>query len=754
MTLELWREPTGPLVRLAAVFGFELEKLSLNESPDEINYTDSRFAEANLALPVDSQEREQKLAEIDSVLMALREKYGEALTLEFSVGGSDALTLDAQYDRAKLTTFYETVPGSIVLVFTVKIGKATLLEHWDFRETSALLKLFLFPDALARNLSVPLVDLEQGENGLLKGCTGEHKLIVLVPGWKGALDGDYLAILGEEAIANRRDYVPALAPNKDRVEYIRTEAIKRLRWIYFDLEHLTPLQLKLTYKTPVGGGKGGPNSVDSIANALYSQLLACSLLYMAGNSVRKPIRNDSGQWDDHWLVTFAANKNIAEVEFGNAQSLGQTLCDISTGKPWEAARTVARLALWIYDATSQGKRDVQDRVVVLQSAIASALQNPDPKVNCSELVHRAAEISKRVEGGWASFIEGKLEKYFSQVKELEGTVESASKAYNEQVQTLTKALIDNMLAAVGVVVGSFIAAIFKSPFEAYVFWFGTGIYVGYLIIFPIGVGLVSAWQRFKDSQKTFLKQEENFGKRLSPGEVTDIVGSTVKTSEGRFIKWFCATALLYLVVVSLVVFAMVTVPGEIRNWTDNFELTSVSYEEPATSEVVPLMVRGQNFDKDKEIVVSIGDAKFTNTDGQTLKVHGSTVLRLSPQQSDLATQPKDSGFILVRQGSAGPQRLPLPSGPAPIPRPIFEKWNLTNASTTGVLEAYGTNFGSISDIRFDGKKINFTVMSNGLKLELGKVGLVRSTWTGESLEVTLKNGQRLQEIISPAAHTP
>jgi hypothetical protein len=751
MSAELWREPIVPLERLATAFGFRLEMLSLNESADEINYTDSLFEEAKLALPVDPQQREQKLAEINSVLLAQREKYGEALTLEFSIHGSDQLIVDAEYDRAKLNTFYETIPGSVVLTLAVKIDKAKLLEHWGFRETSALLKLFLFPGALARNLSASLLDLEQGEKGLLKNCTGEQKLIILAPGWKGTLDGDYLAILGKEAVANSRDYVPALPPNKERVEYIRTEAIKKLRWMYFEFKHLTPLQLLLSIKTPVTGEEAEPNEVDPIARALYSQLLACSLLYMAGNSVKKSIENETGQRDDHWLVTFAANKDVAEVEFGNAQSLGQIIAEVSKEKFWKPACTVSNLALWIYEATSQGKRDVRDRVVVLQSAIASALQNPDPKANCTELVHRAGEISKRVEGGWASFIEGKLEKYFSQVKELEVTVESAKQTYNEQVQTLTKTLIDNMLAAVGVVVGSFIAAILKSPFEAYIFWFGTGIYLGYLIVFPIGVGLISAWQHFGDAQKAFQKREEVFGKRLSPEDVTEIVGSTVKNSEGRFIKWFCATVVLYVVVVFLVLVAMVKVPREIRKWTDNFELTSVSYDEPANSDVVPLVIRGQNFDKDKEIAVTIGDSVFTNTDGQTLKVHGSTALRLSPQQEELAVQSRANGFVFVRQGSTEAKRLSLPSGPAPIPQPVFERWNLRNVSTSGVLEAYGTNFGSISEIRFDSKKINFTVSNNSLKLELGN--LSEGTWAGKSLEVTLKNGQTFPEIISAVSST-
>ena len=51
------------------------------------------------------------------------------------------------------------------------------------------------------------------------------------------------------------------------------------------------------------------------------------------------------------------------------------------------------------------------------------------------------------------------------MKELEETVEDTTKDYNDQVHSLTKTAIDNVLAAVAVIVGSFLAAMFKSPFQ-------------------------------------------------------------------------------------------------------------------------------------------------------------------------------------------------------------------------------------------------------------------------------------------------
>jgi hypothetical protein len=597
----------------------------------------------------------------------------------------------------------------------------------------------------------------EGEEGLLHECTGERKVVILVPGQKIELDGDYLAVLGDEAVTRWKDYVPANAPDKEKIQYVQREGSERLRWMHFELDRLTPLQLNVNWKKPEDGTEGGPDRTDPIARVIYAQLFTCSLLYMAGHSAPKSARSGKktalgASADDHWIVTFAADKDVVEVEVGNANTLGEMLPMVSSGNPWQAARTIGSLALWIYEATQEGKRDVSDRLIVVQSVIASTLRDSDPSANCSELVRRATEISKRVEGGWESFIKGKLEKYFSQVKELEDTVEITTKTYNEQVQTLTKALIDNMLAAVGVVVGSFIAAIFKSPFQPYIFVVGTGIYVAYLRIFPIYVGLTSAWHRFKDSHAAFRKRREDFTRRLSKREVTDIVGDTVRSSERRFISWFLTTKkqYKYVQIACLLrwVLAILASPYQIWTGSDNFEVTGVSYGEPATSEVVPLLVRGKNFDRDEEIVVTIGDSGFTNIDGQTLRVYGSSVLALSPRQKDLASvKQKNDGFVLVAQGSSEPKRVPLPGDPAPIPLPAFEQWNVAMVASVAMVQASGSNLGSISDIGFNGAKLNFKVSEDGHRLELSDSELLKAPLKGKSLEITLKNGERMQQVI-------
>ena len=223
------------------------------------------------------------------------------------------------------------------------------------------------------------------------------------------------------------------------------------------------------------------------------------------------------------------------------RNIAQALIANNQGVPWEAAQTIGRLVNWVYSE----ERAVDNRLIVTQIVIAGSLQDNRPSNNLKELIRKASELHERVCLRWDSFIEEKLEKYFLQIKELEQTVEATTKSYNEQIESLTKTLTDNMLAAVGVLVGTFIAAIFTSPFKPSILSVGAGIYLAYLIIFPMRVGLTSAQERFAQSRATFLNRQADFVRRLSQAEVNDIVRNTVRSGELRFEHWFKTTERLY-----------------------------------------------------------------------------------------------------------------------------------------------------------------------------------------------------------------
>jgi hypothetical protein len=753
-TQERWKDPTGPLKKLAAAFRFEEEKLQLSEGTYELYYWIEQYAVSELLFNSDDKnDIGQRLADLDAVLLEIREKYGPALTLQLKSGGVPVLTLNQDYERVELDKFYGKFASSPSLTLEVRINKQALATFWDLEHAAVIVKLFLYTEALVSALSLPLAEIEQGEEALFKDATGQQKVLILVPEHEIELDGEYLAVVGGEAMARRETYAKSTQPDPEKVKFMYQEASNKLRWVQIDLDHLTPLHLMVRWQNPQEGGRGAPPKDDRVAAALYGQLFACSLLYMASYSSL-----DGGKGGAQaaaagaalppvWVSTFSADKYLTKCDVGDAKKLSEVLEEASADKPWEAALAIAELAKWCYD--TQMKRGVGERLGVLQNVVASSMQGNSASVNCRELARQAASLKARAVVRYDSFVQKELDKYLTQVKELEDAIEETTKGYNDQVQTLTKSLTDNMLAAVAVVVGSFIAAIFKSPFETNVFLFGTSIYVVYLLLFPISVGLVSAWQRFDDSKKSFGKRKREFAQRLTETEVNRIVGETVTDRERWFSRWFKFTAVLYAVVLGLVILSIFTVPSLIKSWGDSFELREVSYGEPATGDAVPLIIRGENFNKDKEIVVNVGGSRFTNTDGQTLKVHGTTVLTLMPRQIDLtAISDKSQRLVTVRQGQAGAKEIALPEGAAPIPRPLFVSWKHVPAKGGGSLEAYGSNYNSISRISLGGMSWEFKSLDDGKRLEMRVPVTFKEPLASRVLEVTLKNGEKMQATVA------
>lgn len=369
----------------------------------------------------------------------------------------------------------------------------------------------------------------------------------LVPSHEIALNGEYLAIVGGKAMRRWEAYVPSVPPDQQRVERIRSEATKNLKWVHFTLNHLTPLQLRVTWE-PHGEGSREEQPIslmnDPIASLLSAHVFACCLLYTADQTVKLSVdaqHTSCTHGGPLWQCTYAAEKYVAVLTLGNTEAVRRLLQARTQHDAWAAIDSIAEYTVWAYS----GERGAADRLGVVQGVIAHDFHSRDLAIDGQELLQHAVALKQRIEWGWKAFIEGKLDTYFSQVREAEQAVDTAIKGYNEQVHMLTKTLIDNMLAAVGIVVASFIAAVFKDPFNPHIFQVGTTLYALYLLVFPMLFGLISTWQRYKDSQRAFETRKASLSQRLSVDEVERTVGASVQEREIWFKGWFRKVAVTY-----------------------------------------------------------------------------------------------------------------------------------------------------------------------------------------------------------------
>src|SRR6266849_7479173 len=123
-----WKDPTRPLQELARTFGFEPNKLELDEIPDELNfYTKLDSKAARRAFPKDEQDKAEKLARLDEVLKTLHEKYGPSVTFKIKSESWEILSLDS-YERSRLDDLYKALEVESNLILDLRIDKTKLLN--------------------------------------------------------------------------------------------------------------------------------------------------------------------------------------------------------------------------------------------------------------------------------------------------------------------------------------------------------------------------------------------------------------------------------------------------------------------------------------------------------------------------------------------------------------------------------------------------------------------------------------------------
>jgi len=214
----------------------------------------------------------------------------------------------------------------------------------------------------------------------------------------------------------------------------------------------------------------------------------------------------------------------------------------------------------------------------------------DRDVCYRNLVISASHLYEEVKWGWQAFVAKKLDKFFSQERELEELVVSTTKSVSDQIQDHVKTLTDSMLAAVGVVVGTFVAAAFKDQFNADIFRIGLLAYTAYLIVFPGVVGLISTWDRFASVRSGFCKQKADYTKRLSTDQVNTICGTMVEDRASKFIRWFATTIAVYTAVVVLLILGAVFVPGLVQPVPGITPTPSAPAPTPSATWVLPTLV--------------------------------------------------------------------------------------------------------------------------------------------------------------------
>ena len=529
MSQENWlNDPAAPLRTFSEGLGDMVPEWSDREELDKLRYRRDDFS------------RDVAAALTLEHLVPLAEVYGNALQCRFLLGNMPALEVAPGLDEAALVKFREITKDSPTVIFEFTLNKHLLLQSW-LKEMPDNCRpfLYLFPKALERLLKVSpdkLRDLEK----LLWGAEPTQKVLILVPDHNIWLNGPYLALVGGGQVGQWRQVLPQEtrglegSENGDgenkkeekQLKFIIETRASMLKWDQPWVDSLTPMHLKL---------EGERDSDDvPIATLLEQHLVNLVVLYTAGRSLRR---------EGQLLATYAGAQHSVDVPLLQTDRIGR----VPTS---DGAYALLKIFEWAYDPNFSG-----DKLPLVQVAVAQSLHAADTGVRCHLLLQNGPMLYDSLQWHWKALIESKVDAYVTQVRALEEYVSETVRAFAGQVTNMINDLTKNMLAAVGVVVGSFIGSLFKDKFNPVIFFIGMLVYAVYVLVFPLAFGMSNRREEYQALKDEFKDRRERFEALLYEGRVKEIVGDRIHDSQERFERWFSRVKGAYILLIALAILA-------------------------------------------------------------------------------------------------------------------------------------------------------------------------------------------------------
>lgn len=465
-----------------------------------------------------------------ATILALTEAYNTAVDLKFLLGDLPLLNLQDGVNETDFEEFLEEAQKSPTVKLDFVLDKRVLIQNLlgDFPQNCHPI-LYLFPERLIQFLNT--ADLKNLEASFWPERP-DVKVIIFISDRDVWANGSLLAVVGGQHLNQWQSILSEATINVDRLSAIYEDSRQALRWDERWLQYLTPLHLCV---------KGDQVFDDPFTRALWAHLANIALLYTAERTV---------QHNDRFISRYATTRGVIDVRHMRPDEVA------SETRLAVGAQALLEIFNWAYEPPWS----LGERLPLVQISIVNALRATDPPNRYHMLLENGPNILADLQWNWEEILDGKVNAYISQVQQLESYVSDAVTAYGEQVAQLVKGVSETMLAAVGVTLASFVAALFKDEFNATVFRIGLLAYAGYVFFFPLLYNMLNQFGRYRTLEQNFRYRRQRFERRLFPKRVEKIIGEEVKDSRHRFWRWFWATVVVYVLVIAGASIAAFIVP--------------------------------------------------------------------------------------------------------------------------------------------------------------------------------------------------
>jgi hypothetical protein len=499
-----------PLLTLASSAGIDAQDLQRGDgvavferSPDV-----SRSALANV-----------RWTDVDPLL----ESYGAALRLVIDYEGAEDLVIDAATTPQQWDAYRSALASNGQYRVRIKIDKRKLIEQTSIAAATNVTHFF-FAASLLQLLEAGLPELEKAI-----WTEPDDPALILVGDTELDLAGPLLRITGGRFLDSVR--VPDTGVPSPTVAVLRSTQRELVSIEAPVVNALTPWHLWLDVAAAI------PQLDDPVRQGFAAGYVQLGLMSVCDRA--RP----------------GGSKTGARLEFRGVERLATVTVD-TNNRDLRLVCAQDLLALhsiveWCYeDVLHPGPRSwTPQRLHFVQVRLARLVSVGPEDERLSGVLRTLAEVDATKEVFWKAFLDDTVSDYLERLRDLEVEIDSTVDAYATRSTSIIEKLTANMLTAVAALIGSFIAAAFRSPFNADLFSVTMRIYAVYLALFPAILGLSSQVALYRDLDSQFAGRKETFERILGAAHVASRLGDRVERAKKRWKQFFLIAVILYAVVV-------------------------------------------------------------------------------------------------------------------------------------------------------------------------------------------------------------
>jgi hypothetical protein len=472
-----------------------------------------------------------------SVLRAVLDAYGDSVQLAIDYEDIPIHVLDASMDEASWRQICLALEPSGQYRIRIGIDKARLLELNGF--TGPNICHFFFASQL-------LVLLDEGASRIEAEIwdVADCPALIMVGDVAVDLAGPLLRVTGGTCLDDAA--VPVAQIAADVVAALRDARRENASVDAAAIGDLTPWHVRAT---PEMACSGMGEEIRVRLAALHAQLCLLSLCDRARNSGSATAAR----------VEFRSTERLVSVTLDTVSACLRAVTDAQ-------GSALMSVVSWCYEDvlhpaarswTAQRIQFVQVRIALLAGSAPDA---GEP----AAVLRAITDIDTVKDVFWKAFLEDAVSDYLDRLRELDEEIDKTADAYGEQASGITDTLTNSVLAAVGVFIGSIIAAAFIKPFNADLFRVGVWAYTVYIAVFPAGLGLSVQASHYRDLHTRFGRRQSDYESLLGADHVRERIGRRITDARRSWKRFFATAVVLYVIVVAVALVGGVEVPQIVK----------------------------------------------------------------------------------------------------------------------------------------------------------------------------------------------